>query len=311
VGADILVRAPGSAIIGFSTNFPEKVQTVVAQQPHVSLVTGTLVQPIGMTDSVTGIDYEAFSKMSGGFRFLEGGPFQGPDDVIIDEAYAKGKNLRAGAYTEILNRKWRVSGVVETGKLSRLFLPLRLLQDLSANTGKLTVIYVKLDNTAATQETIAKLKDVLTDYKIFSMEEFISLISVNNIPMLKQFIRVIIALGVLIGFLVVFLSMYTAVLERTREIGILKSLGATPFYILNVLLRETVLLSVAGTVIGILLTYGTKWLITSFVPTMAQAIVPDWWPIAAAISIFGALLGALYPGLKAASQDAIEALAYE
>jgi putative ABC transport system permease protein len=39
--------------------------------------------------------------------------------------------------------------------------------------------------------------------------------------------------------------------------------------------------------------------------------VPEWWPIAAAIAIAGALLGAIYPGLKAARQDAIEALAYE
>ena len=54
-----------------------------------------------------------------------------------------------------------------------------------------------------------------------------------------------------IGFLVVFLSMYTAVLERTREIGILKALGASPGYILGMLLRETVLLAIAGSIAGI------------------------------------------------------------
>ena len=64
--------------------------------------------------------------------------------------------------------------------------------------------------------------------------------------MLKQFTVVIIALGVLVGFLFVFLSMYTAVLERTREIGILKALGASPLYVLNILIRETVMLALAG-----------------------------------------------------------------
>jgi putative ABC transport system permease protein len=48
------------------------------------------------------------------------------------------------------------------------------------------------------------------------------------------------------------------------------------------------------------------------VPASLQVIdAPDWWPIAAAIAIGGALLGAIYPGMKAARQDAIEALAYD
>jgi putative ABC transport system permease protein len=104
--------------------------------------------------------------------------------------------------------------------------------------------------------------------------------------------------------------MYTAVLERTREIGVLKAIGASPGFILNVLLRETTLLAVLGSIIGILFTYGTRWVIATFTP-LIQAIVPDWWPIAAGIALVGALLGAAYPGLKAARQDAIEALSYE
>ena len=78
------------------------------------------------------------------------------------------------------------------------------------------------------------------------MDEFVSLISVDSIPILKRFTRVVIGLAVVVGFLVVFLSMYTAVLERTREIGILKALGASPGYIMTILLRETFLLAVVG-----------------------------------------------------------------
>jgi putative ABC transport system permease protein len=129
--------------------------------------------------------------------------------------------------------------------------------------------------------------------------------------LLKDFTKVVIGLAVIIGLLVVFLSMYTAVLERTREIGILKALGASPGYILSILLRETILLSIVGTIAGIFMTYGTRSLMHVFVPTMTQVIVPDWWPIAAGISLVGSLIGAIYPGLKAARQDAIEALAYD
>ena len=151
----------------------------------------------------------------------------------------------------------------------------------------------------------------LPDLKIYSMEEFASLISVDNIPMLRTFIRVIVGLGLLVGFLVVFLSMYNAVLERTREIGILKSMGASPGYILNILLREAILLSVIGSVVGILFTYLTRWAMNALVPSMTTVIVPNWWPIASGIAIGGSLIGAIYPGLKAAKQDAVEALAYD
>ncbi|MCX6622415.1 MAG: ABC transporter permease [Acidobacteria bacterium] len=106
--------------------------------------------------------------------------------------------------------------------------------------------------------------------------------------------------------------MYTAVLERTREIGVLKALGASPGYILKILFRETLMLALIGWVVGIFFTYGTRWAIMTLIPaSLTQDIVYGWWPVAGAIAIAGALLGALYPGLKAARQDAIEALSYE
>jgi len=134
---------------------------------------------------------------------------------------------------------------------------------------------------------------------------------VSNVPMIRQFTDVVIGVGLVIGFLVVFLSMYTAVLERTREIGILKALGAGPGYILDLLLRETILLSVLGTIAGILMTYGTRQLLRVFAPGFTAEIVYAWWPAAALLAVIGSVIGALYPGLKAARQDAIEALSYD
>ena len=45
--------------------------------------------------------------------------------------------------------------------------------------------------------------------------------------------------------------------------------------------------------------------------SIQMKIVPDWWPIAGGVTMVGAILGALYPGLRAAASDPIEALAYE
>jgi putative ABC transport system permease protein len=290
----------------------EKILDVVRGMPHVSMVTGTAVHPIGGLDTVTGIDIQEFDKLSGGFRYLAGGPFKNPDDVLIDERLARQRKLTVGSTMEMMNRKWRVAGIVESGKLARIFLPLRLLQELSANTGRLTVVYVKVDDPKNTDDVVAALKTKLPGYPVYSMEEFASLLTVDNVAGSRAFINVVIGLSVIVGFIVVSLSMYTAVLERTREIGILKSLGATPGFIVNVLARETSMLALAGSVLGILLTYGTRWLIMNYVPgSLSQNIVPSWWPIATGIAIAGALLGAVYPGWKAARQDPIEALSYE
>jgi putative ABC transport system permease protein len=312
VGADIVIRPPSSSVITMSGGMPARIADRVQREPHVKFTTGVLQQGSDLFNYVTGLNLAEFNKLSGGFRFVSGGPFQHRDDVIVDDFYANQHHLHVGDAVTLLNRPWHVSGIYEPGMLTRVVVPLDTLQDLTANTGKVTMIYVKLDDPSRTDEVVSALRGVLKDYRIYSMEEFTSLYSVSNVPMLKEFIWVVIGLGVLVGFLVVFLSMYTAVLERTREIGVLKALGASPGYILNILLRETTLLALAGSILGILLSYVTRFVIHNLVPSsLIQAIVPWWWPIAAAIAIVGALLGALYPGFKAARQDAIEALAYD
>jgi len=310
-GADIMVRPPGSSIIGFSgSNMPEKVVAIVRQTPHVTLATGSFMQSIGNLESIAGIHPDEFNAMSGGFRYLSGGPFGAKNDVVVDEVYARSKGVQVGDTVD-LGLPWRVTGIVEPGKLSRMFAPIEYLQDQYSSLGKVSVIWVKVDDPAHIQAAIDSLTQELTGYQIYSMDAYISLISVNNIPLLKRFIAVIIGLAVIVGFMFVFLSMYTAVLERTLEIGILKALGASPGYILNILIREAIVLAVAGTIAGILMTYGTRSLMGVFVPTMTTIIVYEWWPYAAMIALVGSLVGALYPGLKAAHQDAIEALSYD
>ena len=313
VGADVLIRPPGSAIIASGGQMLAKIiPAVIDKQPHVAAATGTLIFGTDLFNYLTGVDLTTFNQLNGGFRFVSGGPFQQADDVMVDEVYATQHKLHVGDSINNTNHVWRVSGIYEPGMLARMVVPLATLENLTGNTGKVSTVYVKVDNAANIPGVISQLSDKLKTYKVYSMEDYTSLFSATNIPMLTDFIWVVVGVGVLVGFLVVFLSMYTAVLERTREIGVLKALGASPGYILNILLRETVVLAVAGSILGILLSYVTRFLIHDIVRSaLIQAIVPRWWPGAAAIAIIGALLGALYPGLKAARQDAIEALAYD
>lgn len=313
VGADVMIRPPGTSIMGLSTApMSEGMVTFAEKQPHVVLAQGVVAHSIGGLESIMGIDLDRFTKMAGGLRYLQGGPFQQKTDILIDESYAEQRKLKAGDTLEVAGQKWYVRGVVESGKLGKLFVDKSYLQQVTANTGKISLVYVKLDDPKNTQAVIDSMKKQLEGYPIYSMEEFISYLTPSHVPGVTPFISVLIGLSVVFGFLIVFLAMYTAVLERTREIGILKALGATSIYVMGMLIRETLMLALVGAVIGILMTFGARALILFFVPSsLPVVVVPDWWPIAGLISIAGAVLGALYPGLKAARQDTIEALSYE
>jgi putative ABC transport system permease protein len=313
--ADIVIRPPNSTVLSFSGNMKggEKIVELVRRQPHVALATGVLIQGIGLGQSIQGINLEEFKALSGGPHILEGGPFQGPDDLMVDENYAESRKLHVGSSLDLGNQhQWHVCAVVVPGMLSQVFADRKRLQELYSATGDVTVVYVKVDQPANIPTVVDELKGSLDDYPIYTMEELINAMSIDNVSLVTGFTQVVIGIAIIVGFLVVLLTMYTAVLERTREIGILKALGASPGYILGILMRESILLSICGSIAGILMTYGSQFLVHKFAPPfLRQAIVPDWWLRAAGISLVGAVLGAIYPGLKAARQDAIEALAYD
>ena len=311
IGADLMILPPGMSVIGMSSApMPEKIEDFVRSQPHIAIATGVTIQPIERVNRLTGINFAEFNSMAN-FVFVEGGPFEETYDVILDEFYARQRNLRAGDTVEFLDRDWIVRGIVEPGKSARVIIEKTVLQELTGANGKITLVYAKLDDKANLKDVMTALEQKMEGYQIYSVEEFVSQFSVANIPELQTFINVLIALSICFGFLVIFLTMHTAVLERTREIGILKSLGASAGYILGVFVREALVLGVLGTIAGIGASYLTKYLIDALIPTMQQAIVVAWWPRALGITLAGALLGVLYPAFRAAKQDALESLSYE
>jgi len=314
VGADIVIRPPNSTVISSLSSSPinDKVIAVVGSQPHVVLATGTVIQSTTFPDSVTGLDFVAFNKMNGGFTYDSGGDPVRDDDMSVDKYYAQEKHLQVGSSLTLINHDWHISGVFEGGKLARMVVKLSALQTIMGSPGHVSVIYAKLDDPKLANQVRDSLKALLPGYPIFTMDEFTSMYSISNVGMLKDFIDVVIGVAVIVGFIVVFMAMYTAVLERTREIGILKAVGGGSGLVLTILLRETLMLAVLGTVLGIVLTYGTQWLMQHSVPaSLVQETVYAWWPIAGAIAIVGAMLGAVVPGIKAVKQDVTEALSYE
>ncbi len=315
-GADIFLKPDTHGTFAFSGGqINERFVPFVEKQPNIVQAVGVLSVPIEVVNTLNGINFPEFEKLNGGTQFIAGGPPRGPNDLVVDQYYATQHHLRIGQTVSLMNHNWRLSGIIAGGVLGRFIAPLATLQQLTGNTQppRISEILVKLDNPALTNQEVAHLNQLLKgNLQAISVADFVSQFNINNIPDLKAFIGVVTVLAIVVGFLVVFLSMYTAVVERTREIGILKALGAKPGTILGILVREAFVLALIGWAIGIALTFAAKGAIMGTIPASLPVVnVPAWWPIAAAIALGGALLGAIYPGLKAARQDAIEALAYE
>jgi putative ABC transport system permease protein len=314
-GADIIIRGPDASSIlsAGATTIPEKLAPKLETMPHITKAMGIVSHSIDFPLVATGVDLTQLQKFNGGFTYLKGGPFQGQNDALIDERYAAQKRLKVGDHTKFFgDQQWRIAGIIAEGKMAKVAVPITTLQDINSAPKKYTQVFVKVDEPANVESVIAYLKKELPNYHIDSMADYLALFGLSKIPGVTPFLSVMIAVGVISGFLSVGLSMYMAVLQRTREIGILKSLGASKGFIIGIIEMEAMVLGIGGTVVGVVLSIGAHWLITALVPASLPLVVkPSWWPIAAAVALLAAALGALYPGLSAAAHDPIEALSYE
>jgi putative ABC transport system permease protein len=316
VGADLMVTPPGaSSLIGMSgAPMSIKVGDVLRRTAHVvsavPVVWWFTSKPL---EIIYGIDLASYDTLPPKFRYLSGGPFQGANDVIVDDFFADMNHKKVGDTIEILAHDFRISGIVPHGKGCRKCLPLATLQDLVSAEGRVSIFYLKLDDPANADQVEKEIQEIpgMEKYSVRSMPEFLSTMTPDNLPGFDLAIKIVIGVAMVVGFLVIFQSMYTAVMERTREIGILKSLGASKWYIVNVVLRETVLLAVVGIIAGIVISMVTRRVIMFERPVLRLFWSNEWVLRATVIAIVGALAGALYPALKAAQRDPIDALAYE
>ncbi|WP_260736747.1 ABC transporter permease [Tunturiibacter lichenicola] len=313
IGMDMFVRP--STINNFIGMSPAgasiKVADIIAQVPHVVVSAPVNVQITSSLDSIYGIDYKTFNGLLP-FTFISGGPFQHPFDIILDDYAAAGKKV--GDTITVLNHPFRICGIVEHGKGGRKFLPIETMGQITGTEGKATMFYLRTEDQPKYQDEVRKAILAIpgmSDYNVATAEEYLSSISPDRLPGFNIGLRVVIGIAVIIGFLVIFQSMYTAVMERTREIGILKSMGASRAYIVGIVLRETGVLAAVGIAAGVIASFALSAALEARFPTLDFVInVPYVWK-AILIAFVGALLGALYPALKAASKDPIDALSYE
>ena len=317
IGADLMVQPPHSSyLLGTGQNvMSAKLAATLERVPGITAAT-PVATAVGFTnrfEAVFGIDLETFSRVSGPFHFLRGGPFRDPYSALVDDVYVKTHHVDVGSVLNILSHQFRITGVVEHGKGSRVFVPLATLQDLMAP-GKCSIVFVRC-LPGQTEEVQRRLKDIeggaLGAYQVTPLREVTSLISTSSIAGLRQFLNVVVILAAIISFLVIFLGLYVQVLSQTREIGILRALGATRSYLVQMFLGEAFVLCALGGIVALTLYEATKIIVVAVYPGLTFLLPWDsvTWTLAAAS--LSAIFGAAYPAYLAARCEAVAALTYE
>jgi putative ABC transport system permease protein len=317
VRAEIIFTRPGSmeltsSTANLSTIYVERLQAIEGVAAAVPIIRYVSQGNRGFGfEQIEGVDWPAFAAMNE-MRLVEGRAPEQMDEIVIDESKARNSNLAIGSVLKLFGDKpYRVTGIYAPESGARVKMSLGAMQDALESPKKCQYILVKCKegvdekivagNIEASPETrgnkIQFTRDVFT-----SLEK--------SIPYLGTFLRVLVGLAALVSALVVMLAMYTTITERTREIGILKAMGASRGYIIGVIEKEAILISALGLVVGFAVA-----LLGGYLIHRAYGLVFEYgwaWAITAAlIGLLGGALGALYPAIRAANLDAVSALSYE
>jgi putative ABC transport system permease protein len=282
------------------------------QIPGVQAVSpvGTYIQSgnsgLGL-EAVDGIDFASHSAISG-MRIVEGRLFQADDEVIVDDFKAAHSKAKVGGEIEVFGKRLKVVGIFSPSSGARIKMSLAALQRYLGSENKCTFIMVKCADPAQQEEVQRRINEALPGNVVQLVRDVASF--ERAIPGLNGFIRTILVLSAIVSTLVILLAMYTTITERTREIGILKSLGASKRYIVGVIEKEAVTISALGVAVGLIVSFVVGWVMRQ-ATTLQVEFQLSWILVAALIGLAAGVGGAFYPALRAANQDPVKALTYE
>lgn len=260
-------------------------------------------------EQIDGVQWDAYARMNG-INMVAGSAPQSLNEVVIDEVKAQQGNYHVGDSLKPLGTQgYRIAGIYSPESGARVKMSLDAMQKALESEGKCTFIFLKLRNPDQLQEVAQRINQELPGNTIQPTREVFTSFE-KSIPLLGVFLRVLVVLAAVVSSLVVMLAMYTTITERTREIGILKAMGASRSYIVGIIEKEAILISVIGLVAGFAVSLVAGYLIHT-----AYGLVFEyswrWAVVAAVIGVAGGILGALYPALRASNLDPVNALAYE
>jgi len=316
VRAELIFMRPGAiqatgASLNLDTRYADRLKAIDGIEDAIPIGRFFIQGAGGIgLEQLDGVDWNSYASMNG-IRLVSGQPPTGVNDAMIDEVKARNNNLHVGDMLKPFgpNQQYRISGIYTPESGPRVKLTLAGLQEALEAKGKCTFIFIKLRQPDQVDAMAKKIDAELPGNLIQPTREVFAGFE-KTIPYLAVFLRVLVGLAAVVSAVVVMLAMYTTITERTREIGILKAMGASRGYIVGIIEKEAILISLIGLVVG----FAASVLIGSLIHKVYGLVFEyswQWTITAAAIGLVGGVLGALYPAWRASNLDAVNALSYD
>ena len=313
--AEIVFTRPGamelqSSNASVSTTYAERLREIEGVQSTVPVIRYVAADSSGRwgIKQVDGVDWQPFADMNG-MEIVDGRAPTANDEVVLDERQLREENVKLGGTLPLLGTDYKIVGVFSPPSGSRTKMSLAAMQDALEAPNKCTYILVKLKDGSDVDSVAARINEVLPGNKINLTRDLV-IDAQDRIPGLNTFLRVLVGLGAFVSTIFVLLSMYTTVTERRKEIGILKSLGASKTFIVRTIEGEAFMIGVLGVILGLLVALLASIGIERIFE-LAFEFNSGWIATAIGIAIAGSLIGALYPALRASAIDPVEVMANE
>jgi putative ABC transport system permease protein len=313
--AEIIFTKPGgmdltTSTANMSTKFADRLLEVEGVESALPVIRYVFQGSGGFGfEQVEGLEWQPYAQMNG-IHVVEGRAPEGLDEVVIDETKAKSNNYKVGDTISLFGGKpYRIVGVYTPESGARVKTTLAAMQDALEAPGKCSYLLVKVRAGQDPLVVAHRIEEALPGNKIEMTRELFTNIE-KRVPYLGVFLRALVVLAAVVSALVVMLAMYTTITERTREIGMLKAMGASRGYIVSIIEQEAFVISLLGLLLGFVVSFMAGLLIHR-----AYGLIFEYgwqWGLAAAlIGVGGGVVGALYPAMRAANLDPVSALSYE
>ena len=313
--AEIFFTRPGamemtSSNASVSTTYAQKllaIEGVEATVPMIRYITPDTTGRWGLRQ-LDGVDWNSFAAMNE-MNIVSGRAPSANDEIVIDERQMIDDKSKIGDTMELFgDHRYKIVGVFAPPSGARIKMSLAAMQD-ALETDKCTYILVKIKDGANVDEVAARINQALPGNKINLTRDLV-IDAKDRIPALNTFLRVLVGLGAFVSTIFVLLSMYTTITERRKEIGILKSLGASKSFIIRVIEGEAFLIGVLGVLLGFIISFVTSFILQNSFDLQFE-FSRNWVLTAIIIALAGSLVGALYPAWRASGIDPVEVMVNE
>jgi len=321
--ADLILSQPDAFDVSMST-VDESVSQEIDDMSEVLAASGMLE---GMVQAeqiplffVFGYPEDSF--ILGRFNIIEGAGLDSREvlhtrgkPMLLGSGSAEALNKQVGDTLRIQDRVFRIVGIYETGATledNGAVLPLRDAQELLGRLRQVSIVYIQLKDASLQDRVQSRVERRWPDLSLSTTDDFADKQMMGDI--MKAFVWVIAGLAIVIGGVGMMNAQLMAVVERTHEIGVLRSVGWKRGRIMRMILGESMIVGLIGGIVGIAL----GWFLIAYFEEFAgffgasrSSVTPEIIQKALLTVMVLGFVGGAYPAWRASRMPPIEALRYE